>query len=120
MAYKKRKDSPVVEKANKRIDGLKSIGPETDLGNGLTISAYDAEIKKVESLIQRYNTLLSDVDGVLTQIKAAEDDLAEFSKRMLNGVGAKYGFDSIEYEKAGGVRSSDRKRPVLNGKSVVK
>lgn len=120
MAFKKRNESPAVEKANKRIDGLKSIGPDTDLGNGLTVSAYAAEIEKVTSLTKTYNTLLSDVDGVLTQLKAAEDSLAEFSKRMLNGVGAKYGYDSIEYEKAGGKRASERKRPVLNGKSVVK
>jgi hypothetical protein len=30
---------------------------------------------------------------------------------MLAGVAAKYGKDSDEYEKAGGVRKSERKRP---------
>jgi hypothetical protein len=35
------------------------------------------------------------------------DDLTE---RMLAGVGSKYGKDSTEYEKAGGVRKSERKR----------
>ena len=31
---------------------------------------------------------------------------------MLTGVGVKYGKDSNEYEKAGGVRTSERKKPV--------
>jgi hypothetical protein len=30
---------------------------------------------------------------------------------MLAGVASKYGKDSVEYEKAGGVRKSERKRP---------
>jgi hypothetical protein len=39
---------------------------------------------------------------------------------MLNGVGSKYGYDSIEYENAGGKRKSERKRPAIKGKRVVK
>jgi hypothetical protein len=39
-----------------------------------------------------------------------EKELADFSDTMLKAVGVKYGFDSIEYEKAGGTRKSDKKR----------
>jgi hypothetical protein len=112
MAFKKRQQSKIVDKANKRNDGIKSIGPEIDLGNGLTVTAFTAEIAKVESQRQAYNTLLSDVDGALSKLNEAEKALGDFSKRMLNGVGSKYGYDSIEYEKAGGIRKSERKRPV--------
>jgi len=35
---------------------------------------------------------------------------ADFSDTMLKAVGVKYGFDSIEFEKAGGTRKSDKKR----------
>jgi hypothetical protein len=40
----------------------------------------------------------------------AEKTLRDMSERMLTGVATKYGKDSDEYEKAGGVRKRDRKR----------
>ncbi|BAY60611.1 hypothetical protein NIES22_06700 [Calothrix brevissima NIES-22] len=39
-----------------------------------------------------------------------EKRLAEFCERMLTGVASKYGRNSDEYQMAGGVRKSDRKR----------
>lgn len=119
MAYRKRQQSPEVGKANKRIDGLVSIEPEVDLGTELTLTAYRAKITLVENLTKSHNTLLAELDTSLTLLEKAEKDLADFSERMLSGVGSKYGFDSIEYEKAGGVRKSDVKRPRKNGNTKV-
>ncbi len=39
---------------------------------------------------------------------------------MLIGVAYKHGKDSDEYEKAGGTRKSERKRPASRAKAVVK
>ena len=110
MAYKKRKESSEVRKARKRLDGIRSIDESADLGNGLTVEFYDGEIKKLVDKTASYNTLLSTVDGQLSELEQAEKDLGELSDRMLNAVGTKFGYDSIEYEKAGGVRKSERKR----------
>lgn len=115
MAYKKRQVSSVVVKANKRRDGLQSIDKNVDLGSGLTDLAYKAAIDGVIGLTEQYNTMLSQLDGHLTLLKQEEKKLAEMSKRVLSGVGTKYGFDSIEYEKAGGVRKSDHKRRSKKG-----
>ncbi len=41
-----------------------------------------------------------------------EKVLMAFSEKMLLGVAFEYGKDSFEYEMAGGVRKSQRKRPV--------
>jgi hypothetical protein len=118
MSYRKRTVSVEVEKANKRLDGIRSIETNIDLGNGITDAAYTNEIGKVTTLTEKYNTLLSDVDGTLTALELAEKDLGDYSQRILNAVGTRYGYDSIEYEKAGGTRKSEKKRithKVANG-----
>ena len=38
--------------------------------------------------------------------------MRDYSERILLAVAVKYGRDSNEYEMAGGVRKSERKRPV--------
>jgi hypothetical protein len=38
--------------------------------------------------------------------------LKDWNERMLAGVATAYGKDSSEYEQAGGVRKSERKKPV--------
>jgi hypothetical protein len=50
--------------------------------------------------------------AVGNELEASERGLKDKSGRMLNGVPAKYWKDSSEYELAGGVRSSERKKPV--------
>jgi hypothetical protein len=117
MAYRKRKISPEVAKASKRRDSIRSIEQDFDLGNGLTEAAYTASIDNVITRTQTYNTQLSVLDGMLTDLEKAEKDLRALTVRMLTGVGSKHGYDSVEYEKAGGTRKSDRKRPTRNNGS---
>ena len=110
MAYKKRGTSPEQEKAQNRLDGIKQFEPTIDFGVGLTEVDYTNRILRVDTLTKGYNSQLINADGISTQLDQAEKELAELSKRFLNAVGAKYGYDSVEYEKAGGVRTSDYKR----------
>jgi hypothetical protein len=110
MAYKKRGTSPEQEKAQNRLDGIKQFEPTIDFGVGLTEGDYTNRILRVDTLTKGYNSQLINADGISTQLDQAEKELAELSKRFLNAVGAKYGYDSVEYEKAGGVRTSDYKR----------
>ncbi|MGE0078108.1 MAG: hypothetical protein AB7S48_09630 [Bacteroidales bacterium] len=110
MAYKKRSTSSEQEKAQNRLAGIKQFEATVDYGTGLTESDYTNRITAVDTLTQEYNQLLTQADGVAAQLDIAERELAEISKRFLNTVGSKYGYDSVEYQKAGGVRSSDYKR----------
>lgn len=110
MAYKKRSTSQEQEKAQTRLEGMKQFEPTIDYGKGLTELDYSTQIGVVDTLTKEYNSLLIEADGVSTRLDQAEKDLADLSKRFLNAVGAKYGYDSVEYEKAGGVRTSDYKR----------
>jgi hypothetical protein len=110
--YKKKRNSRTLEKANLRIDGMQSIDANLTLSAGLSVQTYAKKINDLRLKISAYNTALSNVDELHTQITDADRDLADYSEKMLLGVAVKYGKNSYEYEKAGGVRKSDRKRPV--------
>jgi uncharacterized protein YukE len=111
MARLKRTSSHL-EVAKTRVASLKSISPTLDLGNGLTVDAYEASIENVDQKLDTYNTTLSNVDSQLNAVDDAEKTLRDMSERMLTGVATKFGKDSDEYEKAGGVRKRDRKKIV--------
>ncbi len=110
MAFKKRSTSAEQEKAQNRLAGIKQFENTVNFGTGLTEDEYANKIAKVDALTQEYNKQLTQADGLATELDEAKRELAETSKRFLNAVGAKYGYDSVEYKKAGGVRVSDYKR----------
>jgi hypothetical protein len=105
-----KKTSKTLERASIRISGLKSINPTLDLGNGMTVAAYSTKIQETKDLLDAYNTSLSMVDENQNKFLSKEKELKEIHERMLLAVASKYGKDSNEYEKAGGVRKSERKR----------
>lgn len=119
MARIKRK-SPAADAATTRASALSSISPTLDLGNGLTLAAYNAAIDAIAhpttGKLAVYNATLSTLDAQLNDLQAAEKSLNTLSESMLAGVGVKFGKDSNEYEKAGGVRKSERKKPVKKAK----
>jgi uncharacterized protein YukE len=93
-----------------RLAAMKSIDEKLDLGNGLTVEAYEKSIDALRDKINAYNTMLSELDRQLSEINESEKALQDYSDRMLTGVAAKYGKNSNEYEQAGGVKKSNRKR----------
>ena len=99
------------EHAIKRMASLKAIDPTLDLGNGLTVETYQQSIDHVSNVMEVYNTQLSLTDSFSSSLKEKEKLLRAFSERMLTGVAAKFGKDSEQYQKAGGTKKSERKRP---------
>lgn len=110
MAYKK-KSSVDFEHAIKRIASVKAIDPTLDLGNGLTVEAYQQSIDQVSKAVEAYNTQLALADSLRSSLIEKEKLLRAFSERMLTGVAAKFGKDSEQYQKAGGTKKSERKKP---------
>jgi hypothetical protein len=108
---RKKRTSKTLDKAQQRAAGLSSISSTLDLGNALTLAAYNAEIAATKTSLDAYNAALSAVDATYNTLQEAEGGLAALTERMLAGVAAKYGKDSNEYEMAGGTRKSERKRP---------
>ena len=117
MSRLKRSSKELV-KAQSRATNLLSIDAQLDLGSGLTLTAYQAAITALQGKLDKYNNLLSEVDALNNDILAGEKAMAALSERMLNGVGVKFGKDSNEYEMAGGVRKSERKKPTRKPKTA--
>jgi len=102
--------SAVVEKAQKRAAGLRSISDDLDLGNGLTLKAYETEIEALGNQVNDYNEALSGLDAQILMIRDMERKMRDLSERMLEGVSARFTKNSDEYSRAGGIRKMDRKR----------
>ena len=62
----------------------------------------------------------SNADAALVALEQSESELADLSERMLKGVASEFGRDSVEYEKAGGVRKSKIKRGTKSNVTELK
>jgi hypothetical protein len=111
MARLKKLSSDAIAKAKGRLANLKAISETLDLGNGLTVPAYDQEIKDAEQAQQDYNDKLAEADELMEAFEKKEKELNSKTERMLDAVSSRYGKDSDEYQTAGGTKKSDRKRP---------
>ena len=111
MARRKR-NSRTLGKAQLRLASIKSISQTLDVGEDLNVKYYTEKIEKMRQSLEAYNTTLSTIDTLLTQLVENEEDLADYSEKFLRGIAYKFGSNSHEYEMAGGTRKSDRKRTV--------
>jgi hypothetical protein len=109
---RRKRSSDVIDKAQRRLAGLRSIDLNLNLGNGLSTDTFAALIADSQHKLEAYNTALSIVDQTYSNILQAEKALSEYSERMLTGVSSKYGRYSNEYMMAGGTpRRTTRRRP---------
>ncbi|OUL19419.1 hypothetical protein BV372_33480 [Nostoc sp. T09] len=109
---RQKKSSRVLEKAQLRFFGLKSIVPEIKLDEDYNLGKLMGSIEQLRNKIGVYNTALSVVDSSKDEIEEMEKNLSQLCEKMLMVVAIKYGKDSREYEMAGGVRNSDRVRKI--------
>ena len=110
MSRPKRK-STVLETARQRLAGIKKISPAPNFGTGLTLEGFEAEIDGFSDDQDSYNGDIAALDEKTNLLDARERQLADLNQRMLATVKGLFGPDSNEFELAGGVRRSDRKRP---------
>ena len=101
MARLKR-SSPTLEKALRRIAGMRSISPTLEFGNGLSLTDYDSHIQNLQTQLSTYNTLLSSIDEMAGRLSLIEEELGGYSEMMLMSVATHYGKDSLQYVQAGG------------------
>jgi hypothetical protein len=106
-----KRTSQVLERAERRAAGLRSIDPGLDLGHGLSLQAYSKSMATLRAQVGAYNESLSALDRAGQTVNDGEQQLRVLSERMLIAVAARYGKDSYEYAMAGGTRRRDRRRP---------
>lgn len=102
--------TPIMVKADTRLSNCKAIDPILDLGNELKNQTLEDALAETRAALSKYNGFLADADAQLNVFNQKEKILRDVNERMLEAVGVKFGKDSNEYEKAGGVRKSERKR----------
>ncbi|HEX7313951.1 MAG TPA: hypothetical protein VF297_08510 [Pyrinomonadaceae bacterium] len=107
---RKKRGSNVLELARVRLNGLKAIDPQLDLGNSLNVAKLEQAIDSLQTKLDRYNQKLLEADEELLGVETDESTLKDLNARFLAGVGARYGRNSVQYEKVGGVRTDDYKR----------
>lgn len=112
----RRRSSLVMQNAEKRAANLTKVDAALDVGSGHTLVAFRAKIDDLRAQLDAYNGLMAQVEAAANNLTAAERDTDTESGTMLDGVGVKYGWDSNEYEMAGGTRKSERKKPTRKQK----
>lgn len=110
MVYRKRKSTRILEQAEVRAAGLAAIDPTMDFGSDRSLNNLNTQISQLQAKINVYNTALTAIDSLRSQIQEQEKALSALSAQMLLGVAFEYGDDSTEYQMAGGVRRRDRVR----------
>jgi hypothetical protein len=107
---KKKRESKVLARAEKRLVGLKSIDEALNLGDGISVKTLSQAVAELSAANGAYNRLLADADAALIHVRRLEAGARELLERSLALVAGKYGRDSTQYAQAGGKRRSDRKR----------
>ena len=112
MARARKVTLPALKETEQKVAGLKAINKTLDLGKGVSVAAGEALLAGVRNKLEEYNTLLALADAKLNEVNAENKNLRGFNSKVLPAVGLEYGKDSHEYEMVGGVRESERKKPV--------
>ncbi|MEH2412740.1 hypothetical protein [Nostoc sp.] len=113
---RQKRTSRILEKAQLRCSGLKSIVPNIKYDEYYSLEKLIESIDLLRNKLDVYNTALSVVDSSKTEIEDMEKNLSQLSEKMLMVVAIKYGKDSREYEMAGGVRNSDHIRKIRSSR----
>ncbi|MEH2036884.1 hypothetical protein [Nostoc sp.] len=109
MARLKR-SSTVLDKATRRIAGMRSISETLEFGDSLNLTEYQRRIQTLQTKLSSYNTMLSTLDEAMGQIQLLEEDLSSYSEKMLMSVATRYSKNSLQYVQAGGKRRQRNKR----------
>jgi hypothetical protein len=109
MARAKRTSRAII-KAQRRAAGMESIKVDLDLGNGLSLKTFLADIEKARDKETEYNKRLSSLDQFYNEMLEDERKLAAKTSKVLQAIALIYGRNSSEYEMVGGTRSQERRR----------
>lgn len=118
MAYRKRIVSRKEQTALIRLNAIKNFdelnktlinygSSENDLNSVI----YQDQIVKCKEIRDEINTSLEKLDGKSNELKKELRKLSNMNTEILSGIRSKFGVDSNEYEQAGGIRQSERRRP---------
>jgi len=120
MARQRKTPTPAMKELEQKIAGMKSIDKNLDAGNGVSVAEGEAILADSRASLEDYNMTLALADEKQNVFGAKDKRARAFNSKVLPAVGLKFGKDSDEYEKVGGVRESERKKPVRKKKEENK
>lgn len=112
MATKVSVDGVLTDAAN--IEKVWAANPDLKLGrdgDAVTLADYQASIQALNNFNRQIADLRHALEGVKDRRNDAAVRLNGYNTRALSAIRGIFGPDSIEYDQAGGVRTSERKRP---------
>jgi hypothetical protein len=116
---KHKTNSKALEQVQLRLSALKSIDPDLDLGDGLTIRSVSKLVQDTRSGIDAYNTEISGVEQKYKSLREQEGTIAVLSDRIVDGIAFKFGRKSDEYKMVSSIRRNNRKRSIKKGEIAV-
>jgi hypothetical protein len=103
--------SDVADQAQIVLDKWKQINPLLTVGD-LTLAMLKANLDKSLPIQSRITALKTELTDQQNQRDAVYSEIWDQIKRVRNGIKGIYGDNSSQYEMIGGIRKSERKRPV--------
>ena len=117
---RKKGEFAALTKLNARIMGLKSIKEDLVLKNGLSIATGTDIQARLKTKLDDITTQQSLLEQSRIELKELQKEANAFSKNSLMGVKNDFGDNAIEVTKVGGVRVSDRAKPVSKEVKAMK
>jgi hypothetical protein len=93
-----------LDKAQRRIVGIRNLNLELNLGKGLSVSEFSTQVEILQAKLEGYNAMVNALAQQREEIDTMERSLRGTSERILGAVASIYGKESDEYEVAGGVK----------------
>jgi len=98
-----------------------TLGKDNDPDNPkVTLANYQAAKTKVEGFMEQIETLRHQLTKLVDDKDDAAGVLSVLNTRALSAIRGIFGPDSSEYDQAGGVRTSERKKPAARTKPAAK
>ena len=125
MASKPSAEKALADAAN--IDKVWAANPNLTLGSDddpnnpkVTYPDFQAAEKKVSDLMGQIDGLRNELTKLVDDKDDAAGELGVLNTRALSAIRGIFGPDSAQYDQAGGVRTSERKKPARGAATAAK
>jgi hypothetical protein len=92
-----KRESTALAKAELRLTSLKTINPNLDLGDGVSVADFITKIDETRRSLEHLNSTITMLNQLSWSLRDKELEMADLSQRLELGIASKYGKKSNEY-----------------------
>ena len=89
MTNKVRRKSTSLDVAKSRWQGLSSQDPAMDLGNGLSVQAYEVSVTALDTQLLKVNNLAAELQTERARLVEMEREMRDLNDRYMKATAAK-------------------------------